>query len=127
MSKLQLDSAGLFHLWARIKELVDTKADKATLLSGYSITDAYTKDEVDTKLGTKVDKVDGKQLSTKDFTTLYKAKLDEIETGAEVNIIESVEVNGIAATIADKKASVTIEIPEYTAMTNDEIDEIINA
>lgn len=33
-------------------------------------------------LGTKVDKVDGKQLSTNDFTNLLKAKLDSIEDGA---------------------------------------------
>lgn len=32
-----------------------TKADKATTLSGYGITDAYTKDEVNTELGKKQD------------------------------------------------------------------------
>ena len=34
-----------------------TKADKATTLSGYGITDAYTKDEVNTELGKKQDKL----------------------------------------------------------------------
>lgn len=37
-------------------------------------------------LNNKVDKVDGKGLSTNDFTDAYKTKLDGIATGAEVNV-----------------------------------------
>ena len=37
-------------------------------------------------LNNKVDKVDGKGLSTNDFTNAYKTKLDGIATGAEVNV-----------------------------------------
>jgi hypothetical protein len=37
------------------------------------------------------------------------AKLDEIEAGAQENVIESVSVNGVAATISNKAASVTID------------------
>lgn len=40
------------------------------------------KNNIDTLLGKKVDKVDGKGLSTNDFTTAYKNKLDGIATGA---------------------------------------------
>ena len=36
---------------------LDGKADKATTLAGYGITDAYTKDEVDAELAKKVDNV----------------------------------------------------------------------
>lgn len=64
----------------------------------------------------KVDKVDGKDLSTEDFTTALKTKLEGIETGAEVNIIEEVKVNGTALT-PDANKSVNIVIPsasEYT-------------
>lgn len=61
-----------------IKELLASKADKYT---------TYTKQEVDTiidnveigllpGLNNKVDKIPGKQLSTEDFTTLLKKKLD---------------------------------------------------
>ena len=39
-----------------------------------------------TKLDEKVDKVIGKQLSTEDYTTAEKTKLDNIEEGAEVNV-----------------------------------------
>lgn len=55
-----------------------------------------------------VAKETGKGLSTNDYTTTEKNKLASIEDNAEVNIIESVVVNGTAATISNKTASVTI-------------------
>lgn len=61
------------------------------------------------RLDKKVDKVEGKDLSTNDYTTEEKNKLANIEATAQVNVIESVEVNGVEATISDKKASVSIE------------------
>lgn len=68
----------------------------------------------------KVDKVEGKQLSTNDFTDSEKNKLANIASGAEVNKIDSIEVNGIEATITDKKASVTIPLAGKTSdLTND--------
>lgn len=41
---------------------------------------------VTTQIGNKVDKVNGKQLSTNDFTNEQKTKLEGIASGAEVNI-----------------------------------------
>lgn len=55
-----------------------------------------------------VAKETGKGLSTNDYTTTEKTKLAGIEEGAEVNIIESIVVNGTTATISNKTASVTI-------------------
>lgn len=46
----------------------------------------YTKTEADALLADKVDKVTGKQLSTEDFTSTLKTKLDGIASGAEVNV-----------------------------------------
>ena len=53
-------------------------------------------DELDTKidslnelLSSKVDKVAGKSLSTNDFTSGYKTKLDGIATGATKNTVEN--------------------------------------
>lgn len=46
----------------------------------------YTKAQTDNLLGDKVDKVNGKGLSTNDFTTAEKTKLGGIEAGAEVNV-----------------------------------------
>lgn len=47
-------------------------------------------------LDNKVDKVEGKGLSTNDFDDNAQTKLNGIETGAQVNVIESVKVNGQA-------------------------------
>ena len=45
-----LDSSGLKHLLSKIKSLLSGKADKSTTLSGYGITNAYTKTETDTAI-----------------------------------------------------------------------------
>lgn len=50
-----------------------------TTLSGYGITDAYTKKNVDSLLNDKVDKEEGKGLSTNDYTTAEKKKLASLE------------------------------------------------
>ena len=42
----------------------------------------YFWQKIKAKLADKVDKVDGKGLSTNDFTTAYKTKLDGIANGA---------------------------------------------
>ena len=46
----------------------------------------YTKTEADDLLDDKVDKVNGKGLSTEDYTPAEKNKLSNIEAGAEVNV-----------------------------------------
>lgn len=189
-----------------IKNLQDNKANKATTLEGYGITDAYTKTETATaiseailksghasfkkvdaipsveeaadnvlylvmnsatshydiyaKVGTevvllddttvsldgyvqqagmetyvadaiknKVDKVEGKGLSTKDFTEDYETKLTGIAAGAEKNVINSITVNGSAVTVDEstRTAAITIDVPEAdTALTNEEIDNAID-
>lgn len=53
-------------------------------------------------LENKVDKVEGMGLSERNFTSSLLAKLTSIEEGAQVNIIEGIRINGIAATITDK-------------------------
>lgn len=59
-----------------------------------------------------------------EFEAAYEEKLNGIAAGAEVNVIESVTVNGIEATIDEnKKASVKIEADDIelgTAITNGE-------
>jgi hypothetical protein len=59
------------------------------------------------ELDGKVDKVDGKGLSTNDYTTVEKTKLASIEEGAEVNVIETVKVNGVALTPISKAVDIT--------------------
>lgn len=74
------------------------------------IADVYSKTEVDGLLGNKVDKEVGKGLSTNDYTTAEKNKLSGIETGAQVNVIEKILVNGTEQTISAQKA-VDISVP----------------
>lgn len=59
--------------------------------------------------GNKVDKVDGKQLSTEDYSTKEKNKLDKIASGAEVNKIESLTLNGKTLPISNKGVNIKDE------------------
>ena len=64
-----------------------------------------------TALNGKVDKVQGKDLSTNDYSNADKDKLTGIEAGAQVNKIETIKVNGTAQTITDK--AVDIDLSGY--------------
>lgn len=47
MNGKALGTTGLNYVWQKIKSLLSGKADSATTLTGYNISDAYTKTEVD--------------------------------------------------------------------------------
>lgn len=71
---------------------------------------------LDTTLDTKVDKVEGKTLSTNDFTDELKQKLDNIESGAQRNTIEHILVNDEeirSTTVNDVPNTVNIHINEF--------------
>lgn len=82
--------------------------------------------EIDAELAKKVDKVDGKGLSTNDLTNELKANYDaayehsqvaHAPANAQANVIESIKVNGSALTITDK--AVDIAVPTDNAqLTN---------
>ena len=59
-----------------------------------------------------------KVLSTNDYTTAEKQKLSGIATGAQVNVIEKVSVNGENQTVTGKGVNITV--PTKTSqITND--------
>lgn len=66
----------------------------------------------------KVDKVEGKGLSTNDYTTADKNKLAEVAAGAEVNTIVAVQRNGTAITPKDRV--VNILVPVKTSELNND-------
>lgn len=66
----------------------------------------YTR--MDNADGNKVDKVTGKGLSTNDYTTTEKNKLSGIANNAQVNVIETIKVNGTAQTVASKAVNITV-------------------
>lgn len=72
----------------------------------------YTKTETITELTKKVDKVEGKGLSTNDFTDDLNTKLVGIAAGAEVNAINTVKLNGEALTVTDKSVNIEVPIPQ---------------
>ena len=91
-----------------ITDLTQTVQDDYKEINSH-ITDLYNK---------KVDKVEGKELSTNDFTNELKTKLENIETTAQVNIIESISVDGVQQTIDDNK-NVNLHQPVYTLVEKD--------
>ena len=60
----------------------------------------------------KVDKIEGKGLSTNDYTDEEKEKLENIEENAQVNVIEKIKVNGVEVTPVSKE--VNIYVPDET-------------
>lgn len=74
--------------------------------------------KIKSALSGKVDVVSGKGLSTNDYTSAEKQKLSGIANGAQVNVIESVKVNGTKLTPSSKAVDVTV--PTKTSqLTND--------
>lgn len=69
----------------------------------------------------KVDKVEGKGLSTNDYTTDEKTKLEGIAPDAQVNVIEIVKVNGVALIPTDKAVDVTV--PTGALASKDQVTE----
>lgn len=67
---------------------------------------------------TKVDKVSGKGLSTNDYTTTEKNKLSGVASGAQVNVIETVKVNGTAQSVTGKAVDITVPTA-LSDLTND--------
>lgn len=80
MAKNYLDKTGLALLWEKIKNA----------LSG------------------KVDKVDGKGLSSNDYTSTEKTKLANVASGAQVNVLEGIQKNGDTVQIVNKIANISV-------------------
>lgn len=79
---------------------------------------AYFKSKLDLLFANKVDKVTGKGLSSNDYTSTEKTKLAGIATGAQVNVLEGIQKNGVTVTITNKIAN--ISVPTKTSdITND--------
>lgn len=67
----------------------------------------------------KVDKVEGKVLSSNDYTSDEKTKLEGIAAGAQANVIETIKVNDAALVPTDK--AVNISVPTGVLASKDEV------
>mgnify|MGYP006908796531 CR=1 FL=1 len=88
-TKKYLDLDGLSHVWLLIGNKLTAKVDKAYKTGSSS---------------------EYKVLSDNNYTDTEVTKLSGIEAGAEVNVIETVQVNGSALTPASKTVNVQIPI-----------------
>lgn len=77
-------------------------------------------DGLEDALAGKVDKVEGKGLSSNDYSDEDKDKLDSIDEGAQVNAIEHILVNDTEVNISNK--TVNLQIPLLTQEQLDNID-----
>ena len=73
----------------------------------------------DVNLGYLVGAEAGKGLSTNDYTTAEKNKLGGIDTGAQVNTIETVKVNGTAL-VPDANKAVDVSVPTALSELSDD-------
>lgn len=67
---------------------------------------SYFKSKLDLLFANKVDKETGKGLSSNDYTTTEKTKLANIASGAQVNVLEGVQVAGTSITPTNKIANI---------------------
>lgn len=65
-------------------------------------------EELYNSIANKQDKEAGKGLSTNDYTTAEKTKLSNIAANAQVNVIETVKVNGTALTPSSKAVNIDL-------------------
>lgn len=86
------------------KELVDYVADHGTEAADMAADILALQGDI----AKKVDKEDGKGLSSNDFTTTLKEKLEALDTTAEANIIEVVKLNGVAVSVEDKEVNIPL-------------------
>jgi hypothetical protein len=96
---------------AAIDELINGAPgtyDTLKEIADYISTNESAVDALNAAIGGKVDKVAGKGLSAEDFTSALKTKLEGIAAGAQVNVIESIKVNGVAQTVTGKAVNITI-------------------
>lgn len=101
-------ATGLFKDIADVKATADK--NKTDLASVKTTADAAaTKTYVDTELGKKVTAVAGSRL----MTDAEGTKLEGIATGAQVNVIEKITVDGTEASISDKTAAITLNLKDY--------------
>lgn len=95
--------------------ILDGGKPQELIIYGPSSGDTYTKKQIDEKLDKKVDKVEGKELSSNDFTDEYKEKLDNFDP-EEVGAVKS--VNGKTGEVVITKADVKLQNVDDTSDMN---------
>lgn len=100
---------------ADVNKGLEGKADQSALTT----LEAKVNDNT-TAISSKVDKVEGQGLSSNDYTTAEKNKLSGIAAGAQVNVIETVKVNGTTLNPVDKAVDITVPAATVTGVDPDD-------
>lgn len=110
----------LTYSFVNVEYLVDTytAADNTININGYTVNvkisavanNAITvqSDGLHVDISGKVDKVEGKQISTNDYTDADKEKLGGISAGAQVNAIEIIKIDNVAQAISEKTVNISL-------------------
>lgn len=120
-SNATTSAAGLMSSTDKAKlDGIDTQANKTVVDSALSATseNPVQNKVIKSALDNKVSTESGKGLSSNDYTSTEKTKLSGIDTGAQVNVIETIKKNGTALSVSNK--AVDIAVPTKTSdLTND--------
>ena len=114
-----------------LETVVEGKADKATTLAGYGITNAYTSAETDSAIATAVANAEHlkrsivealPEVSAADAHTIYMVKADE--DSSDNKYIEYMVINGAWEKTGDTDVDLTdyMKTADMEAITTDEID-----
>ena len=121
VAQIVADAPEAYDTLKEISDWISSHAGDASEMNSSIQQNAADIGELETAVAGKVDKVEGKQLSTNDYTATDKSKLSNIEAGAQVNVIEAVQVNGSPVSPSGK--TVNISVPTGALANKSEVAE----
>ena len=101
---------------------IETRLDDNTNVIGNGDLDYEEYGQIAILLNKYVRKEEGKGLSTNDFTNEYREKLDGIEDNAQVNVLETISVNGGEKLYPDEEKNIDIFVPTKTSEIENDSD-----
>ena len=115
--------------WKEVDASAAIQIEVINNLSSTSTTSALSANMGKTLDEAKVDKVEGKQLSTEDYTTEEKTKLSGIAEGAQVNVIEGIQVDSQDLPVSEKKVNIDLskkvdKVDGSRLITNEEAEKL---
>ena len=115
--------------WKEVDASAAIQIEVINNLSSTSTTSALSANMGKTLDEAKVDKVEGKQLSTEDYTTEEKTKLSGIAEGAQVNVIEGIQVDSQDLPVSRKKVNIDLskkvdKVDGSRLITNEEAEKL---
>ena len=95
----------------KMKEITSVEGDLSLTEDGVLTVDLSAYATIADTSANFVQKEDGKGLSTNDFTDALKSKLDNIEGGAQVNVVKEVDTTGVLG--LDASGKLTVDLSDY--------------